>query len=83
MIAKDTMADSNKRLKATQEIEKINDTIQERERANIVKQIKLLEKKQSLTSNMIEDNEELNALDRKSTRLNSSHRSLSRMPSSA
>ena len=37
------MADSNKRLKATQEIEKINDTIQERERANIVKQIKLLE----------------------------------------
>ena len=32
VIAKDTMADSNKRLKATQEIEKINDTIQERER---------------------------------------------------
>ena len=62
MIAKDTMADSNKRLKATQEIEKINDTIQERERANIVKQIKLLEEKQSLTSNTIEDNEELNAL---------------------
>lgn len=62
VIAKDTMADSNKRLKATQEIEKINDTIQERERANIVKQIKLLEEKQSLTSNTIEDNEELNAL---------------------
>lgn len=62
VIAKDTMADSNKRLKATQEIEKINDTIQERERANIVEQIKLLEEKQSLTSNTIEDNEELNAL---------------------
>ena len=62
VTAKDTMADSNKRLKATQEIEKINDTIQERERANIVEQIKLLEEKQSLTSNTIEDNEELNAL---------------------